>query len=52
MDPTRIKGVKFNKDPMPYMRNLMNDYTSGLMDVPTVGGGTARTEYEVLSGAN
>lgn len=52
MDPTRIKGVKFSEDPMPNMRKLMKNYTSGLMNVPVTGGGTARTEYEVLSGAN
>lgn len=52
MDPTRIKGVKFNEDPMPNMRKLMKNYTSGMMNVPVTGGGTARTEYEVLSGAN
>lgn len=52
MDPTRIKGVKFNKDPMPNTRNLMRHFTSGLMEVPVTGGGTARTEYEVLSGAS
>lgn len=52
MDPTRIKGAKFNEDPMPNMRRLMKNYTSGLMNVPVTGGGTARTEYEVLSGSN
>lgn len=52
MDPTRLKGVKFNKDPMPNVRNLMKNYTSGLMRVPVTGGGTARTEYEVLSGSS
>lgn len=52
MDPTRIRGVKFTEDPMPNMRKLMSNYTSGLMNVPVTGGGTARTEYEVLSGAN
>ncbi|MEG0249216.1 MAG: LTA synthase family protein [Peptostreptococcus sp.] len=52
MDPTRLAGTKFNKDPMPNMRKLMENYTSGLMDVPVTGGGTARTEYEVLSGSS
>lgn len=52
MDPTRIKNVSFNKDPMPNMRKLMKNYTSGHMNVPVTGGGTARTEYEILSGAN
>ncbi len=52
MDPTRIHGVEFSKDPMPNFRELMKNYTSGYANVPVTGGGTARTEYEVLSGAN
>lgn len=52
MDPTRLAGTSFNKDPMPNMRKLMANYTSGLVDVPVTGGGTARTEYEVLSGSS
>lgn len=52
MDPTRIEGITFDKDPMPNMRKLMKKYTSGFMNVPVIGGGTARTEYEVLSGSN
>src|SRR3712207_7888048 len=52
MDPTKIKNVEFDKDPMPNMRRLMKNYTSGYVNVPVTGGGTARTEYEILSGAN
>lgn len=52
MDPTRLKGCNFNIDPMPNLRALMGRYTSGLMNVPVTGGGTARTEYEVMSGCN
>lgn len=52
MDPTRIRNCKFDKDPMPNLRNMMSKYTSGLMNVPVTGGGTARTEYEVMSGFN
>lgn len=52
MDPTQIPGCTFSEDPMPNMRKLMKSYTSGYMNVPTVGGGTARTEYEVLSSFN
>src|SRR3712207_7172861 len=37
---------------MPNMRKLMKNYTSGYVNVPVTGGGTARTEYEILSGAN
>lgn len=50
MDPTRIEGIEFEKDPIPNIRKLMKNHTSGLVNVPVTGGGTARTEYEVLSG--
>nr|WP_308565332.1 sulfatase-like hydrolase/transferase [uncultured Peptostreptococcus sp.] len=52
MDPTRLKGCNYNIDPMPNLRKMMDKYTSGLMNVPVTGGGTARTEYEVMSGFN
>lgn len=52
MDPTKIQGVKFSQDPMPNFRRLMKNNTSGYANVPVTGGGTARTEYEVLAGAN
>ncbi len=51
-DPTRIKECHFTEDPIPNMRRLMKNYTSGYMNVPVTGGGTARTEYEVVSGSN
>ncbi|WP_314971215.1 LTA synthase family protein [Peptostreptococcus stomatis] len=52
MDPTRLKGCNYNIDPMPNLRKMMDKHTSGLMNVPVTGGGTARTEYEVMSGFN
>ncbi|WP_101773130.1 LTA synthase family protein [Peptostreptococcus faecalis] len=52
MDPTELEGVNFSEDPIPNVRKLMKTYTSGKMNVPVTGGGTARTEYEVLSGSN
>lgn len=52
MDPTRLKDCNYNIDPMPNLRKMMERYTSGLMNVPVTGGGTARTEYEVMSGNN
>ena len=30
----------------------MKENTSGYMNVPTTGGGTARTEFEMLTGSN
>lgn len=52
MDPVKIPDTSFSEDPMPNMRRLMKNYTSGYMNVPVTGGGTARTEYEVLSGSD
>lgn len=50
IDPTNIKGVKFNKDPIPYYRKFMKEYSSGLLTVPAVGAGTSNTEYEAITG--
>lgn len=52
MDPTEIKEVKFSEDPIPNFRKLTNLYTSGMANVPTTGGGTARTEFEAMTGNN
>lgn len=49
-DPTRVPGVSFAEDPMPYMRQLKNETTSGLMLSPGYGGGTANIEYQALTG--
>jgi phosphoglycerol transferase MdoB-like AlkP superfamily enzyme len=49
-DPTLLPKVKFDKDPMPFMRELMKNYSSGLMLSPQFGGGTANVEFEVLTG--
>lgn len=49
-DPTRIPGLSFNQDPMPYIRNLKKQTTSGYMMSFGVGGGTADMEYMTLTG--
>jgi len=49
-DPTLMKNVKFNQDPMPFFRSLQKSQTSGTMLSPVYGGGTANTEFEVLTG--
>lgn len=49
-DPTTLNGVTFDKDPIPNFRNLQKNYSSGLMTVPVVGGGTAQTEFEAITG--
>ena len=50
VDPYRIKGVEFTKDPMPNIRKLQEMGPNGLIRVPSFGGGTVRTEFEVLTG--
>ena len=52
MDPETIKDVKYSEDPIPNFRKLTKLYTSGMADVPTTGGGTVRTEFEVMTGNN
>lgn len=40
------------KDPIPTFHYLMKNYSSGYFKVPSVGAGTANTEFEVLTGMN
>ena len=49
-DPYIVEHLSFSEDPIPNFRKLKNAYTSGELYVPTVGGGTANTEFEVLTG--
>lgn len=39
-----------SKDPIPTFHHLMKNYSSGYFKVPSVGAGTANTEFEVLTG--
>lgn len=49
-DPTLVKYLQFSEDPVPNFRKLMENYSSGYLTVPSVGAGTANTEFEVLTG--
>ncbi|EFA22552.1 alkaline phosphatase family protein [Bifidobacterium gallicum] len=49
-DPTRVPGVQLNADPMPQIRALKGETTSGLMLSSGYGGGTANLEYMGLTG--
>lgn len=49
-DPTLVKDLKFSEDPIPNFRNLEENYSSGYITVPSVGAGTANTEFEVITG--
>lgn len=51
-DPKDVEFLNFDKDPIPNLRKLMKKYSTGYFKVPSVGAGTANTEFEVLTGMN
>lgn len=50
IDPTLIKEVEFSDDPIPNFHKLQKRNSTGYLLVPSVGAGTANTEFEVLTG--
>lgn len=50
MDPLTLKNIEFSSDPIPNLRYLYNNYSSGKITVPSVGAGTANTEFESITG--
>ena len=50
VDPTIAKDVKYSRDPIPYYRQLLKEYSSGYLTVPAVGAGTANVEFEAITG--
>ena len=51
-DPYRVEGVTISEDPIPNFHALAAEGSSGFVSVPSIGSGTANTEFEVLSGLN
>lgn len=49
-DPNRVPGTHFDVDPMPNIRALTQQTTSGLMLSPGYGGGTANIEFQQMTG--
>ncbi len=49
-DPTEVNFLEFSEDPIPTFRKLMKEYSSGYFRVPSVGAGTANTEFETITG--
>lgn len=45
-----LDDVEYDENPIPNFVKLRDEYTSGFLTVPSVGAGTANTEFEVLSG--
>ncbi len=48
-DVTHLEDVEFSEDPVPYFRELKEKNPSGFFVAPSVGAGTANTEFEVLT---
>lgn len=52
VDPTIFLDTEYSENPIPTFTYLMENYSSGGLDVSVLGGGTANTEFEVLTGMN
>lgn len=50
IDPYEINFLNYSEDPVPNFHALYDNYTSGHLQVPVVGAGTANTEFEILTG--
>ncbi|MDO5793573.1 MAG: sulfatase-like hydrolase/transferase [Turicibacter sp.] len=51
-DPTYMKDLEFSEDPIPNFTKLKEEFSSGFLRVPSVGAGTANTEFEIITGMN
>ena len=49
-DPETVNYLNISEDPIPFFRELMKKYSSGYYKVPSVGAGTANTEFETITG--
>lgn len=49
-DPSRLPNMSLKQDPIPFVRNLSKETTSGLMLSSAYGGGTANVEWQTLTG--
>ena len=50
MDPSYVKCLTFNENPIPNFTKLKEECTSGFLTMPAIGAGTANSEFEVLTG--
>lgn len=49
-DVNEVEFFETSMDPIPTFHYLMENYSTGYCKVPSVGAGTANTEFEVLTG--
>lgn len=50
VDPSEVNFLECSENPVPNFENLAANYSSGYLNVPVVGAGTANTEFEILTG--
>ena len=51
-DVKYIENFSATEDPVPFFTYLRENYPSGFLEVPSVGAGTANTEFECITGMN
>ncbi len=50
VDPAEFNFMTYSQDPTPFFHYLEDNFTSGYLNVPVVGAGTANAEFEILTG--
>ena len=51
-DVDEVEFFETSEDALPNLHKLFSEYSSGYFKVPSVGAGTANTEFEVVTGMN
>lgn len=51
-DPAYVEAIELSENPIPTFTALKEQFTSGFLNVPSVGAGTANTEFEIITGMN
>ncbi len=49
-DVNNLQNLTYSENPVPVFSQLKKEYSSGFLTVPSIGAGTANTEFEVLTG--
>lgn len=49
-DVSYLKNYTASENPIPTFTEIKNNWPSGLLTMPSIGGGTANSEFEVLTG--
>lgn len=51
-DVSEFEALQTSQDALPNLRKMAAEYSSGYCQVPSIGAGTANTEFEVVTGMN